>query len=148
MPPNFTLNYDWLPAAAVIGGTLATALLAVLVAGRRAARVRPTLALTDAAVEPRLLGPARVIGGLLALAAAVPLFTVSTTTRTPETAAATSEMNAIFLVVAVAFLGPIVAYAVAHTCPPARLRRSSASPRWWRYWRWRYQPGMRCARGR
>src|SRR5689334_19280940 len=74
VPPNFTLHYDWLPAAAVIGGALATALLAVLVAGRRAARVRPTLALTDAAVEPRLLGPARVIGGLLALAAAVPLF--------------------------------------------------------------------------
>jgi putative ABC transport system permease protein len=118
MPPNFILNYDWLPAAAVIGGTLVTALLAVLVAGRRAARVRPTLALTDAAVEPRLLGPARVIGGLLALAAAVPLFTVSTTTRTPETAAATSVMSAIFLVVAVAFLGPVVAYAVARLLAP------------------------------
>src|SRR5215470_16681085 len=118
MPPNFTLNYDWLPAAAVIGGALATALLAVLVAGRRAARVRPTLALTDAAAEPRLLGPARVIGGLVALAAAVPLFTVSTTTGTPETAAATAEMNAIFLVVAVAFLGPIVAYAVARLLAP------------------------------
>ena len=118
VPPNFTLNYDWLPAAAVIGGALATALLAVLVAGRRAARVRPTLALTDAAVEPRLLGPARIIGGLLALAAAVPLFTVSITTSTPETAAATAEMNAIFLVVAVAFLGPIVAYAVARLLAP------------------------------
>ena len=119
VPPNFTLSYDWLPAAAVIGCALATALLAVLVAGRRAARVRPTLALADAAVEPRLLGPARIIGGLLALAAAVPLFTVSTTTSTPETAAATSELNAIFLVVAVAFLGPIVAYAVARLLAPA-----------------------------
>ncbi len=118
VPPNFTLNYDWLPAAAVIGGALATALLAVLVAGRRAARVRPTLALTDAAVEPRLLGPARVIGGLVSLAAAVPLFTVSTTTSAPDTAAATSEMSAIFLVVAVAFLGPIVAYAVARLLAP------------------------------
>src|SRR5215467_221637 len=118
VPPNFTLNYDWLPAAAVIGGALATALLAVLVAGRRAARVRPTLALTDAAAEPRLLGFARVIGGLVALAAAVPLFTVSTTTSAPETAAATAEMNAIFLVVAVAFLGPIVAYALARLLAP------------------------------
>ena len=113
MPPNFTLNYDWLPAAAAIGGGVATALLAVLAAGRRAARVPPTLALTDAAAEPRLLGPGRVIGGLLALAGAVPLFAVSTTTTTPETAAATSEINAIFLVVAAAFFGPIVAYAVA-----------------------------------
>ena len=51
------------------GGVLA-ALLAVLGAGRRAARVPPTHALTQAAVEPRLLGPGRVIGGLVALAGA------------------------------------------------------------------------------
>jgi putative ABC transport system permease protein len=118
VPPNFTLDYDWLPAAAAIVGGVATALLAVLGAGRRAARVPPTLALTDAAAEPRLLGPGRIIGGLLALAAAVPLFTVSATTTTPETAAATSEMNAIFLVVAAAFLGPIVPYMVARLLAP------------------------------
>jgi putative ABC transport system permease protein len=80
--------------------------------------VPPTLALTDASLEPRLLSPGRIIGGLLALAGAVPLFTVSTTTSTPETAAATSEMSAIFLVVAAAFLGPIVAYAVARLLAP------------------------------
>jgi putative ABC transport system permease protein len=128
VPPNFTLDYDWLPAAAAICGGVAAALLAVLAAGRRAARVPPALALTDAAAEgpgrsstaaePRLLGPGRVIGGLLALAAAVPLFTVSATTTTPETAAATSELNAIFLVVAAAFLGPIVPYAVARLLGP------------------------------
>jgi putative ABC transport system permease protein len=118
VPPNFTLDYDWLPAAAAIVGGVATALLAVLGAGRRAARVPPTLTLTDAAAEPRLLGPGRIIGGLLALAAAVPLFTVSATTTTPETAAATSELNAIFLVVAAAFLGPIVPYVVARLLAP------------------------------
>jgi putative ABC transport system permease protein len=118
VPPNFTLDYDWLPAAAAIVGGVAAALLAVLAAGRRAARVPPTLALTDAAAEPRLLGPGRVIGGLLALAGAVPLFTVSATTTTPETAAATSELNAIFLVVAAAFLGPIVPYVVARLLAP------------------------------
>ena len=53
-------------------------------AGRRAARVPPTHALADAAVEPRLLGPGRVIGGLLALAGAVPLFAVSATTGAPD----------------------------------------------------------------
>jgi putative ABC transport system permease protein len=118
VPPNFTLTYDWLPAAAAIVGGVAAALLAVLAAGRRAARVPPALALTDAAAEPRLLGPGRIIGGLVALAAAVPLFTVSTTTTTPETAAATSELNAIFLVVAAAFLGPIVPYVVARLLGP------------------------------
>jgi putative ABC transport system permease protein len=118
VPPNFTLDYDWLPAAAAIVGGVAAALLAVLAAGRRAARVPPTLALTDAAAEPRLLGPGRLIGGLVALAAAIPLFTVSATTTTPETAAATSELSAIFLVVAAAFLGPIVPYLVARLLAP------------------------------
>ena len=108
-PRDFEVTADWIPAAAAIVGAVATTLLAVLAAGRRAARVPPTLALSDAAVEPRLLGPGRIIGGLLALAGAVPLFTVSTTTSTPETAAATSELTAICLVVAVGFLGPIVA---------------------------------------
>jgi putative ABC transport system permease protein len=112
-PPNLVVNADWLVAAAVLGGAVATTLLAVLAAGRRAARVPPTLALTDAVVEPRLLGPGRIIGGLLALAGAVPLFTVSTTTSTPETAAATSELTALCLVVAVGFLGPVVARVAA-----------------------------------
>ena len=118
-PPNEVLNYDWLPAAAAIGGGVTTALLAVLASGRRAARVPPTLALTDAAAEPRLLGPGRIVGGLIALADAVPLFAVSTTTSDPQTAVATSEINAIFLVVAAAFFGPIVAYAVARLLAPA-----------------------------
>jgi putative ABC transport system permease protein len=117
-PPSFAVKADWIPAAAAIVGGVVTTLLAVLGAGRRAARVPPTLALSDAAVEPRLLGPGRVIGGLLALAGAVPLFTVSTTTSTPETAAATSEMTAICLVVAVGFLGPIVARVAARLVGP------------------------------
>jgi putative ABC transport system permease protein len=117
-PPNFVASTDWLPAAAAVVAAVATTLLAVLAAARRAARVPPTLALTDAAVEPRLVGPGRVIGGLLALAGAVPLFTVSTTTTTPETAAATSEMTAICLVVAVGFLGPIVARMAARLIGP------------------------------
>ncbi len=117
-PPTFVVHTDWMPAAAAVGGAVATTLLAVLAAGRRASRVPPTLALTDAAVEPRLVGPGRVIGGLLALAGAVPLFTVSATTGTPETAAATSEMTAISLVVAVGFLGPIAARLAARVVGP------------------------------
>ena len=61
-PPNLSVGADWLPIAAAVGGGVIAALLAVLAAGRRAARVPPTRALADAAVEPRLLGPGRVIG--------------------------------------------------------------------------------------
>jgi putative ABC transport system permease protein len=109
VPPSFSVEADWMPAAAAIAGGVAVALLAVLAAARRAARVRPTIALADAAVEPRLIGPGRLIGGLLALAGAVPLFAVATTSHMPQTAAATAEMTAIMLVLAVGFLGPIVA---------------------------------------
>ena len=44
-PAGFAVAAGWLPVAAAIGGGVATALLAVLGAGRRAARVPPTLAL-------------------------------------------------------------------------------------------------------
>ena len=117
-PPNLDVTAGWLPIAAAVGGGVLAALLAVLGAGRRAARVPPTLALSDAAVEPRLLGPGRVIGGLVALAGAAPLFAVSTTTSAPDTAAATSEMTALFLVVAVGCLGPLVARGAAMLLGP------------------------------
>src|SRR3954453_6333065 len=108
-PPALTVPAGGLPIAAAIAGGVTAALLAVWAASRRAARVPPTLALSDAAVEPRLLGPGRVIGGLVALAGAVPLLAVASTTRAPDTAAATSEMTALFLVVAVGCLWAIVA---------------------------------------
>src|SRR3954451_18239697 len=81
VPATFTVDAGWIPAAGAVAGGVAIALLAVLAAGRRASRVRPTLALSDAAVEPRLLSPGRLVGGLLAVAGAVPLFLVSATTR-------------------------------------------------------------------
>jgi putative ABC transport system permease protein len=123
-PDTFSVTVDGLQVAAVIGGGVLAALLAVLGAGRRAARVPPSRALAEAAVQPPLLGPGRVIGGLLALAGAVPLFAVSATTRSPDTAAATSEMTALFLVLAVGFLGPIVARVAAGLLGPPLARLS------------------------
>jgi putative ABC transport system permease protein len=123
-PPNLSVSAGWLPMTAAVAGGVVTALLAVLAAGRRAARVPPTHALTEAAVEPRLLGPGRVIGGLIALAGAVPLFAVASTTSAPDTAAATSEMTALFLVAAVGFLGPIVARVAAGVLGPPLARLS------------------------
>ncbi len=118
-PADFTVTAGWLPATAAIVSGVTIALLAVLAAGRRASRVAPTRALADAAVEPRGIGLGRLIGGGIALAAAVPLFSVSAVTHNPQTAAATSEMNALFLVAAVGFLGPIVARLAAELLRPA-----------------------------
>ena len=65
-----------------------------------------------------------MIGGLIALAGAAPLFAVSATTSAPDTAAATSEMTALFLVAAVGFLGPIVARVAAGVLGPPLARLS------------------------
>ena len=92
--------------------------------GGAPARVSPTRALAQASVEPRLLSPGRVIGGLIALAGAAPLFAVAATTGAPDTAAATSEMTALFLVAAVGFLGPIVARLPAGVLGPPLARLS------------------------
>ena len=63
-----------------------------------------------------------MVGGLIALAGAVPLFAVSATTGAPDTAAATSELTALFLVAAVGFLGPIVARVAAGLLGPPLAR--------------------------
>jgi putative ABC transport system permease protein len=118
------VSAGWLPIVATVGAGVAATLLAVLAAGRRAARVSPTRALGDAAVEPRLLGPGRAIGGLLAIAGAVPLFAVAATTSAPDTAAATSEMTALFLVTAAGFLGPIAARVAGRLLGPLVARIS------------------------
>src|SRR4051794_22939922 len=121
-PPTFTVTASWMPAAVAIVSGVAVALFAVLAAGRRAARVAPTRALADASVEPRGIGVGRLIGGAIAIAAAVPLFSVSNLTHSPQTAAATSEMSALFLVAAVGFLGPLVARLVAGVLGPVLSR--------------------------
>src|SRR3954449_12258371 len=70
-PSTFSVSAGWLPITVAISSGVVVALLAVLAAGRRAARVPVTRALGEAAVEPRLLGRGRAIGGLIALAGAV-----------------------------------------------------------------------------
>ena len=121
-PPEFAVG-DARPAVAgVMAGSVAVALVAVWSAGRRASRIAPTRALVDASVEPRLIGPGRLIGGLVAIAGALPLFSVSAATSTPATAAATSQLTAIFLVVAVGCLGPLVARVAARTLAPVLSR--------------------------
>ncbi len=117
-PSDFAVGDARLAAAGVLAGSVAIALLAVLSASRRAARIAPVRALADASVEPRLLGRGRLIGGLVAIAGAVPLFSVSATTNSPATAAATSQLTAIFLVIAVGCLGPVVARIVARALAP------------------------------
>ena len=65
-----------------------------------------------------------MIWGLLALAGAAIAFAVSATTGAPDVAAPTSQMTALFLVVAVGCLGPIVARVAAGILGPPLARLS------------------------
>src|SRR4051794_12200084 len=123
-PSTFSVSAGLLPIVAAVGSGVVVALLAVLGAGRRAARVPATRALADAAIEPKLLSRGRLIGGLIAIAGAVRLFSVSATTGSPAPAAATSEMTALLLVVAVGCLGPLVARVAAGVLGPPLERLS------------------------
>ena len=55
------------PVIVAVGSAVLTALVAVIAAGRRAARVQPTRALAESSAEPRLIGPLRMLGAVVAL---------------------------------------------------------------------------------
>jgi putative ABC transport system permease protein len=123
-PEDMAIHAGPLPAAAAVSAGVLTAWLAVWVAARRAARVQPTRALQDAAVEHRLIGPARVVGGLLALGGAAALLMVSMSAQSLDTAAVTAACISFVLVLAAAFLGPVVAR-IAAWIPGTLVARSS-----------------------
>jgi putative ABC transport system permease protein len=97
-----------LPAVIAVGVGLAAACVAAWIAGRRAARIRPTAALAEAAVEPRRIGPLRVLVGVGFLAGGV-LLSVTANSFQGEAAAAASFMVVFVLMVAVGLLGPVLA---------------------------------------
>jgi putative ABC transport system permease protein len=122
-PEDLVIHAGPIPMVVAVGGAVLTALLAVFSAGRRAARVRPTRALQDAVVEPRLLGPVRGLGGLLALGGGLALMIVSMSSS-GETAATTAAVTSFVLVLAAAFLGPLIARASA-LLPGALIARAA-----------------------
>jgi putative ABC transport system permease protein len=97
-----------LPAVIAVGTGLGTACLAAWIAGRRAARIRPTAALAEAAVEPKRIGPVRVLLGLGFLAGGV-LLSATANALQGEAAAAASFFVGLVLMVAVGLLGPVLA---------------------------------------
>jgi putative ABC transport system permease protein len=97
-----------LPAVVAVGVGLVTACLAAWIAGRRVARIRPTAALAEAAVEPKRVGVVRVLLGLGFLAGGV-LISVTANSLQGEAAAAASFMVVFVLMVAVGLLGPVLA---------------------------------------
>ena len=113
IPGDFQFVLDPLPGVAAVVLCVVAGRLAGLIAARRAARISPIEALSEAAVEPARLGRVRLtIGWLLVplgLGAAVGLpLTVS-----GQAAAAGAASSALLLVIAVALLGPRLLTATA-----------------------------------
>ncbi|MEU7867300.1 FtsX-like permease family protein [Dactylosporangium sp. NPDC049140] len=105
IPASFPMVPGVLAAAAVAVLTVASAVLAALIAGRRITRVRPTEALGEAAVEPARGGKVRLIFGVVFLsgAATASSFTVAASGQ----AALASATGMLYLfVAAVALLAP------------------------------------------
>jgi len=108
-PEDMEVTVGALPVIAAVGSSVLTALIAVAAAGRRAARVRPTLALQESAAEPRLIGPVRVLAGLLTAAAGAALLAAAVASGDSTSAADLATVTSFLLVIAVALLGPLVA---------------------------------------
>jgi putative ABC transport system permease protein len=103
-----TLVVSALPVLIAVGVGVVTAALAAWLGGRRAARIRPTAALAEAALEPKgigwmrlLLGVGFLVGGGFVSAAAYSL--------QGDAAAVTSFGVVLTLMVAVGLLGPLLA---------------------------------------
>ena len=106
-----------LPAVIAVGMGLGTACLAAWIAGRRAARIRPTAALAEAAAEPRRIGVVRMLLGLGFLAGGVFLSATANALQ-GEAAAAASFFVVLVLMVAVGLLGPALARMAAASYGP------------------------------
>jgi putative ABC transport system permease protein len=113
-----TLVVGPLPPAIAIAVGMVSAGLAAWLAGRRAARIRPTAALAEAALEPKRLGLLRLLLGLAFLVGGVFLSATALSLQ-GEAAAAASFGVVMVLMIAVGLLGPLLARITAAVFGPA-----------------------------
>jgi putative ABC transport system permease protein len=112
-PEDMEVSFGLIPVLAAIGSSVLTGLIAVSAAGRRAARVRPTVALQEAAGTRRLIGPLRVLAGFAMAGVAISFLAVASAEPDPTTAADLATGASFALVFAAAALGPLVVRVVA-----------------------------------
>ncbi|MGV9773001.1 FtsX-like permease family protein [Streptosporangium sp. NPDC003464] len=105
VPEGFTPVVGPVPMLVAAGVGLVTAWLAARGAVRRAAGIKPTEALGEAAVERRELGRGRMIAGLVFLALGASASGLSVVAA-GETAAASAGAIVLLLITAAALLGP------------------------------------------
>ncbi len=108
LPDTLQLARSPFPIAAAVLATVGAAWVAARVTARRSARIRPAEALTEAAVERRALGTARVASGLIVTAAAAAVTSVLRVLHTAPAAMPVTYLSVLLWMVAVALLGPLL----------------------------------------
>lgn len=108
IPPNLPLIQSLVPLPAAVVLTMAGAWVAARVAGRRAARLRPTAALVEATTPPLGLGRSRTITGAVLLAAGVVLVLVLRGLHTDAAATPVTLLTSLVWVAALTLLAPPV----------------------------------------
>jgi putative ABC transport system permease protein len=102
-PDGFKVAPNWIPYAIALAVGVVVAVLATVVAARRALKVRPGEALVESAVPPRRMGVVRALLGVVALGGGLTLVIVLA-----SQAVSFAILAAFCFMIAVALLGPLV----------------------------------------
>ena len=108
VPPNLPLVHSLIPLPAAVVLTMVGAWVAARVAGRRAARIRPTAALAEAAAPPARLSVGRTVTGAVLLTAGVALVLVLRGLHTDAAATPVTLLTSLVWVGALTLLAPPV----------------------------------------
>jgi putative ABC transport system permease protein len=106
VPSAMEFSSGWVPMVVAVGSALLITLVAGLVAGRRAARARPTEALVEASLQRRWLSPVRLILAVLCFGGGIALFVVTVTVMTGPIAASTAGPSVLLWAIGLALVGP------------------------------------------
>jgi putative ABC transport system permease protein len=112
VPRGVHLTVGWIPMVVAVGAGLLSSLAAGYLAARRPSRARPSQALGEAAVERRRPGVVRTVLGVAATAGGCVLASVAAH-ETGDDAASVALGVVFSFMVAVAFLGPVLAWLAA-----------------------------------
>lgn len=108
MPANLQLVVSPFPLLAAVAATVGAAWAAALVSARRTARIRPVEALGEATLQGGGLPRARVVAGVLALAAGVTLTVLVSNLTTESASSPVTMLTALVWTIAIALLGPVI----------------------------------------
>jgi putative ABC transport system permease protein len=112
IPEALRFHHGWIPTVAAGGVALLTAVLAALIASRRATRTRPTDALLAASLQTRWLSAPRVVAALVFLSGGIALAMVTLLVMKGPIAASTALPAVLAWAIGFALLAPAIARVV------------------------------------